>query len=223
MTPRTYIALIPGHGARVTPDGHRAYHDPGAKAAALDAEQRPWICIEEDRVRVLSDRLLRRLRAASVPCGVHDAASPSPDSDPARSYRRRCLDGVRAGMASGADRILVVHVHLNAGGGRYPLAVHHPGEAGTADWCEHIEASLAGLPGLDRRRGGSTVVDFPRTRGLIETAWQAGKACAPTPVHAIVLEAAFLDQPAHWPLLTDGGLSLIADAVMAGLQAGGVV
>jgi hypothetical protein len=42
-------------------------------------------------------------------------------------------------------------------------------------------------------------------------------------VHAIVLEAAFLDQPAHWPLLSDGGLDLIADAVLSGLRAAGVV
>jgi hypothetical protein len=38
-----------------------------------------------------------------------------------------------------------------------------------------------------------------------------------------VLEAAFLDQPAHWPLLSDGGLDLIADAVLSGLRAAGVV
>jgi hypothetical protein len=219
----TYIALIPGHGARVSADGHRAHHDPGARAVATDAEGRTETLIEEDRVRVLSRRLLSRLRLAGIPAGIHDAAAPSPDSDPARSYRRRCLDGVRAGMAAGADRVLVMHVHLNAGGGRYPLAVHHPGEDGTAAWCGHIEAALDALPGLDRRKGASTVVDFPRARGLIEAAWQAGKACAPKPVHAIVLEAAFLDTPAHWPLLTDGGLDLIADAVMAGLRAGGVV
>ena len=48
-------------------------------------------------------------------------------------------------------------------------------------------------------------------------------ACAPKPVHAMVLEAAFLDQPAHWPLLSDGGLDLIADAVLSGLRAAGVV
>ena len=219
----TYIALVPGHGARVSPDGRRAYHDPGAQAVARDADGRSETLIEEDRVRVLADRLHRRLVLAGVACGTHDAAGPSPADDPARSYRRRCLDGVRAGMASGADRVLVVHVHLNAGGGRYPLAVHHPGEAGTPDWCGHIEAALAALPGLDRRRGASTVADFPRARGLIEAAWQAGKACAPKPVHAMVLEAAFLDQPAHWPLLSDGGLDLIADAVLSGLRAAGVV
>jgi hypothetical protein len=139
----TYIALVPGHGARVSPDGRRAYHDPGAQAVARDADGRSETLIEEDRVRVLADRLHRRLVLAGVPCGTHDAAGPSPADDPARSYRRRCLDGVRAGMASGASRILIVHVHFNAGGGRYPLAVHHPGEAGTPDWCGHIEAALA--------------------------------------------------------------------------------
>ena len=219
----TYIALVPGHGARVSPDGHRAYHDPGARAVARDSEGRAETLIEEDRVRVLAMRLRRRLLLAGVPSGIHDAASPSPDTDPARSYRRRCLDAVRAGMASGADRILVVHVHLNAGGGRYPLAIHHPGEAGTADWCRHIESALAALPGLERRKQPSTVVDFPRAAGLLQAAWKAGDACAPKPVHALVLEAAFLDQPAHWPLLSDGGLDLIADAVLTGLRAAGVV
>lgn len=219
----TYIALVPGHGARVSPDGHRAYHDPGARAVARDAEGRTETLIEEDRVRVLAMRLRRRLLLAGVPSGIHDAASPSPDTDPARSYRRRCLDAVRAGVASGADRILVVHVHLNAGGGRYPLAIHHEGEPSTPGWCAAIEAALGALPGMERRKQPSTVVDFPRAAGLLQAAWKAGDACAPRPVHAMVLEAAFLDQPAHWPLLSDGGLDLIADAVLSGLRAAGVV
>ena len=219
----TYIALVPGHGARVSPDGHRAYHDPGARAVATDSEGRSETLIEEDRVRVLAMRLHRRLLLAGVPSGIHDAASPSPASDPARSYRRRCLDAVRAGAASGADRILVVHVHLNAGGGRYPLAIHHEGEPSTPGWCAAIEAALDALPGMERRKQPSTVVDFPRAAGLLQTAWKAGDACAPRPVHAMVLEAAFLDQPAHWPLLSDGGLDLIAEAVLSGLRAAGVV
>ena len=211
-----YIALVPGHGARVR-DG-RAVHDPGASALVRDSEGRAETLIEEDRVRMLAPRLAARLAAAGFACGIHDAAGPSPGTDPGRSYRQRCAAGARAATAKGCGSMLVMHLHINAGGGRYCAAIHHPGEPSTPLWAAAIETQLATLPGVVRRREQSTVASFPRADGLIKAAWGAGSPSLR--VHAIVLEPLFIDTPDHWRHLSDGGLDLVADRIAAGLVAG---
>ena len=213
-----YIALVPGHGARVR-DG-RPTHDPGASCIGRDSEGRPETYIEDDRVRTLAPRLASRLIAAGLGCGIYDAAGPSPASDPGRSYRHRCLSGVAAANAQGFTSCLVLHLHLNAGGGNYAAAIHHPGEASTPRWAAAIETALAAVPGIKRRREQSTVAAFPRADGLVQAAWAAGRSHPSVRVHAIVLEPAFLDQPDHWRHLSDGGLDVLADAITAGLVAG---
>ena len=214
---RPFVALILGHGARCDRAG-RPTHDPGAKTKALDTQGQPLTLIEEDRVRTLAPRLLARLAAEGIACGSYDAAIPSPDNDPLRSYTKRCAAAGREALRRGHHSALLLHLHFNAGGGRYVAAIHHPGEARTPGWAAALEASIATLPGVERRRGPSTVDDFPRASGLIQASWLAGSA--QLAVHTIVMEPLFLDQPAHWRHLTDGGLDLLADSITAGLVAG---
>jgi hypothetical protein len=215
---RPFVALIPGHGARVTKEG-RAVHDPGASCIGRDSEGRAETYIEEDRVRTLAPRLAARLVAAGVAAAIFDAAAPSPDADPGRSYRVRCRRAVAEAKARGFGSVLALHLHFNAGRGTYTAAIYHPGERHTGLWAMAIESHLSTLSGITRRHGPSIVADFPRADGLIRAAWAAGEG-SPVAVHAIVLEAAFIDQPAHWPHLSDGGLDLLADAITAGLLAG---
>lgn len=209
----TYIALIPGHGAR--PQGW----DPGA-VATRQAPAGPQSVGEAATVRQIAPMTLRRLQALGIGCGIHDAPSPCPDGHALTQYRARVAEGLRAAVARGAGRCVVAHLHLNAGGGSYTATIVDGRSPGCATLADAIEGAVSARYPELRRRGASTwQAGFPRAEGLIETVWREGRAHPGLTSHALVVELAFIDHAAHQRLLARD-LPSLADALADGLAAG---
>jgi N-acetylmuramoyl-L-alanine amidase len=201
MPALAYIALVPGHGQR--PSGY----DPGAVAGQVR---------EAVVVRDLAARAMMVLgRFPLLAGGVHDAHP---------QYRDRVGQGVAAAKAMGLSKVVVCHLHCNAGGGQYTATITDARSPSCGALAEHVEAEMQrAAPGvLTRRSKRSTWQDgFPRAEGLIETAWTAGKGLPGGVVHALVVETAFVDTPSHAALLMDGAArARLAVGLVTGLARG---
>ena len=214
-----YVAIIPGHGSR--PQGW----DPGA-VGTRTTDTGPERLEEAALVRQIAPLVVHHLQALGVACGIHDAPSPCPDGHPMEQYRARVAEGLRSGAARRADRVVVLHLHLNAGGGRYAVTITDPRSPGCAAIAAGVDSELRRLAGIGAPSAAPTTASFPRATGLIETVWREGKAWPQVDAHALVCEPAFVDQPLHQPILSAGGmkgsgaplgLNAIAAAIARGL------
>jgi N-acetylmuramoyl-L-alanine amidase len=201
MPALAYIALIPGHGQR--PQGY----DPGAVSGQVR---------EAVVVRDIAARAMMVLgRYPLLTGGIHDAHP---------QYRDRVGQAVNVAKAMGLSRVVVVHLHCNAGGGQYTATITDARSPSCGALADHVEEAMqAAAPGvLTRRKTRSTWQDgFPRAQGLIETAWTAGKGLPGGIVHALVVETAFVDTPSHAALLTDGAArARLAVGLVTGLARG---
>lgn len=201
MPALAYIALIPGHGQR--PQGY----DPGAVSGAVR---------EAVVVRDIAARAMMALgRYPLLTGGIHDAHP---------QYRDRVGQAVNVAKAMGLAKVVVCHLHCNAGGGQYTATITDARSPSCGALAEHVEDAMqAAAPGvLTRRKTRSTWQDgFPRAEGLIETAWTAGKGLPGGVVHALVVETAFVDTPSHAALLMDGAArARLAVGLATGLARG---
>jgi len=201
MPALAYIALIPGHGAR--PSGY----DPGAVSGAVR---------EAVVVRDLAARATMVLgRYPLLAGGVHDAHP---------QYRDRVGQAISTARGLGLSKVVVVHLHCNAGGGQYTATITDARSSSCGAIADRVEESMAyAAPGvLTTRPRRSTWQDgFPRAEGLIETVWTAGKGLPGGVVHALVVETAFVDTPSHAALLMDGAArGRLAVGLVTGLARG---
>ncbi len=201
MPALAYIAFVPGHGAR--PSGY----DPGAVSGAVR---------EAVVVRDLAARAMMALgRYPLLTGGIHDAHP---------QYRDRVGQAVNVAKAMGLAKVVVCHLHCNAGGGQYTATITDARSPSCGAIADHVEAEMQrAAPGvLTRRKTRSTWQDgFPRAEGLIETAWTAGKGLPGGVVHALVVETAFVDTPPHAALLMDGAArARLAVGLVTGLARG---
>lgn len=201
MPALAYIALIPGHGAR--PQGY----DPGA----VSGDVREATIVRDIAVRAM----MVMGRYPLLTGGVHDAHP---------QYRDRVGQAVNVARAMGLSKVVVCHLHCNAGGGQYTATITDARSASCGLLAEHVEEAMqAAAPRvLTLRPRRSTFQDgFPRAEGLIETVWAAGKGLPAGVVHALVVETAFVDTPSHAALLMDGAArARLAQGLIAGLARG---
>ncbi len=201
MPALAYIAFVPGHGQR--PQGY----DPGAVSGAVR---------EAIVVRDLAARAMMVLgRFPLLAGGVHDAHP---------QYRDRVGQAISTARGLGLSRVVVCHLHCNAGQGQYTATITDARSPSCGALAEHVEEAMqAAAPRvLTLRPRRSTWQDgFPRAEGLIETAWTAGKALPGGVVHALVVETAFVDTPSHAALLMDGAArARLAVGLVTGLARG---
>lgn len=194
-----HLALIPGHGWRWRDDGRGVRFDPGAVGL-----------IEEAAVV----RQLAGLVFALAPdrVSVHDAAGPA---GPGLLYRERHAAAL---AALGAQPGLVVHLHANAGGGRYAAVYYDPrsqrgaraavrlSEALRAE--RRLEPALLGLSTCQRTAAHRPAWD--NVANLVEPTW-----AAPAGVSAVLVELAFVDQPRHAAAFTPPALAAWARALLS--------
>jgi hypothetical protein len=208
----TYVAIIPGHGDRTR--GGRDLYDPGAVCGELR---------EAEVVRRLAPVIVRHAQALGVAIGIHDAPAGAPGRHPLRGYTARCAEGVRSAAARRCSRAIVAHLHLNSNRGEpgsYCAAIHDAGEPGTPAMAAAVEAELRRLAGLGKPANGSTwqALGSTGSHNLIQAAWAGGRPFAPgVTTHAIVLEAAFINQPLHHGLFDGTGLEALGAAIARGL------
>jgi hypothetical protein len=199
-----FVVIIPGHGARVKNLGW----DPGATAGGLE---------EAVQVRLLARVLSTGLTTAGVPHLVADPTGLQDGHDhPLRSYGGRARAGLEAAKRAGASEVVVLHLHLNAGKGRYGLVVtdaRAPNEAKVA----------APFATAIQRWGGAALTEcknandetYPRARDLHDAVWGEGRYFPGVRVSSLVLEPAFIDQPQHEGLCGDSGLFSLARWLVA--------
>lgn len=198
------IAIIPGHGWRPHPTQRGIVRwDPGAVA-----DDRTEAAI----VRAVAARALA-VRPAAI--SVHDAAG---QSGPGTLYRERHAAAVAAlGSAGG----LVLHLHVNAGGGRYAACFHDPrskrGAAAARSMASAIEVAAKGRPSLAELTLCKVLAcnrpDWDKVANLVEPGWSA-----PANVCSILVELGFIDQPDHDGLWALAGLDALAAVIVS--QAG---
>ena len=188
-----HIAIIPGHGHRMTSAGAYRY-DPGAVSD---------LGREADIVRAVAARC-RQLAGAAV--SVHDSDRDGPWT---YTWRRN-----HAHAAIGDGPGVVVHLHVNAGGGSYLLGMHDPrsntGAAYAARWASTVGAAFQ-LPTNRCKVLAAERPTWNNAANLIEPSYLA----TPAGVAAVLLEIGFIDNPSHAPLLTGDGLDKQAAAILA--------
>ena len=202
---KPFIVIVPGHGHR--PDGLQ-----WAPGACFGARQ------EANLVRVvarhLSAILVKEGRDHMVcdPLGLQNGHPHA-----LRSYSGRCAAGLTDAKRKGHTSAIVLHLHFNSSGGRYGLVI--------SDARAPAERKAAGpLIEALRRWGGAALSEvqneddakYPNARGLHDSTWK-GAAGLGLQVSSFVLEPAFVDQPQHAGLLSDGGLEQLARWIAAGL------
>jgi N-acetylmuramoyl-L-alanine amidase len=188
-----HIAIIPGHGHRQTSRG--AYRwDPGAVSE---------LGREAEIVRAIAARALQLGRGRVT---VHDSDQDGPWS---YTWRRN-----KAHAAIGSGPGVVVHLHVNAGGGDYLLGMHDPrsstGAAYAARWCSAVGAAFD----LSPRKCKTLAAKRPtwaNAANLVEPSYLA----TPAGVAAVLLEVGFIDNPAHARLLTGDAIERQAAAILA--------
>lgn len=213
-----YVVIVPGHGAR--PDGW----DPGA-CAVRQTDTGPERLDEASIVRQLAGLALYHLMALGVSGGIHDAPTPCPEGHPSKHYRGRIAEGLRSAAARKAERVVVLHLHINAGGGRYGMTVTDQRSPSCAAMGAAIDGELRRLANIGAPSAAPTTATFPRAAGLIDAVWREGAAHPAMKVHALVCEPAFIDQPLHQPLLATSaplngppvGLNALGAAIARGL------
>lgn len=202
---RPFIVIVPGHGHRTK----NLQWDPGACSGVFK---------EADMVRTVARHLSALLamqgqdHVVSDPMGLADGVPHV-----LRSYSRRCGYGLSLAKSRRHTSAIVLHLHFNAGGGRYGLVVSDA----RAPREQFAAAALVAALG---RWGGAALSEvknatdenFPRARGLHDATWE-GAAGLGLQVSSFVLEPAFVDQPQHAGLLSDGGLEQLARWIAAGL------
>lgn len=197
-----FVVLVPGHGHRS--DGLR--WDPGASIGDIQ---------EAKMVRRLALALageLLRLGASFCPPALTDAPSIliTGKPHPLRHYSGRVEAGVREAKKAGAETVLVLHLHLNAGGGKYGLVVHDARAPTEKDIAAPLVAAI-------KKWGGAAMSEcknaddamFSRARGLHDATWSGAKNSG-LKVSSLVLEPAFIDQPLHNGLVSDAGMDTLA-------------
>ena len=188
-----HIAIIPGHGHRMTSAGAYRY-DPGAVSE---------IGREAEIVRAIAQRALQLGRGRVT---VHDSDRGGPWS---YTWRRN-----QAHAAIGSGPGVVVHLHVNAGGGSYLLGMHDPrsntGAAYAARWCSAVGQQFDIAP-KDVRCIAATRSTWNNAANLLEPSYLA----TPTGVAAVLLEVGFIDNPSHARLLTGDAIEKQAAAIVA--------
>jgi len=188
-----HVAIIPGHGHRQTSRGAYRY-DPGAVS---DIGQ------EAEIVRAVASRC-RQFGGSRV--SVHDS-----DRDGPWSYASRRN---AAHAAIGAGPGVVCHLHVNAGGGSYVLALHDPRSTTGADLSDSWCRSVGGAFELEQRSCKARPAVRPvwnNAANLIEPSYSV----TPAGVAAVLLEIGFIDNPAHAWLLTGDAIDKHAAAILA--------
>jgi len=188
-----HIAIIPGHGHRQTSRGAYRY-DPGAVS---DMGQ------EAEIVRAVASRC-RQLGGSRV--SVHDS-----DRDGPWSYTSR-RNAAHAAIGSGPG--VVCHLHVNAGGGSYVLALHDPRSHTGADlsdsWCRSVGDAFE-LQSRSCKPLAAARPAWNNAANLIDPSYSV----TPAGVAAVLLEIGFIDNPAHAWLLTGDAIDKHAAAILA--------
>ena len=186
------IAIIPGHGHRQDSRGRYRW-DPGAVSE---------IGQEAEIVRAIADRC-RQLGSARV--SVHDSDRGGPWSYTSRR--------VAAQETIGAGPGVVCHLHVNAGGGSYLLALHDPrsttGAGFAGQWASAASAALE-QPQRRCKVLPATRPAWSHAANLIEPSYSA----TPPGVAAVLLEVGFIDNPNHEDLLTGDAIDKQARAIL---------
>jgi hypothetical protein len=178
-------------------------------------------------VRRIAPLLLLHLQALGVGCGIHDAPAPCPTGHPAEHYRARVAEGLRSAAARQATAAVVLHLHLNAGGGRYGMTVTDPRSPACRAIADSVDAELRRALGVTAPSAAPTTAAFPRAAGLIETVWREGRAWPGLTAHALVCEPLFVDNRDHqsilaletgWTADALRGLNAVAASIARGLS-----
>lgn len=172
-----FVVLIPGHGPRT-----QSNWDPGAIGEVEEAVA----------VRDLCRLLLAELEAVKVNAGIYDAPKDSPMGEPLRQYGKRVKAGLRAAADTRAVRVLVVHVHYNAGKGTHGLAFFDPG----SETCKSAATALAAAMGRwkpSKHTRAEPTTTSSGAANLTATTWREGAAYPALKVNCIVLEPWFVD------------------------------
>jgi hypothetical protein len=172
-----FVVLVPGHGPRT-----QANWDPGAVGVVEEAAA----------VRSLCMALMDELHAVKVPAGVYDAPKDAPMGEPLRQYGKRVKAGLRAAADMRAVRVLVIHVHYNAGKGTHSLAFFDPGSAS----CKSVAAALAAAMGRwkpSKHTRAEPTTTSSGAANLTATTWRESAAYPALETNCIVLEPWFVD------------------------------
>lgn len=191
------IAIIPGHGHRQNSSARYRF-DPGAVSQ---------IGREADIVRAVALRVQQLADCEVVICDS--------DRDGPWSYTARRK---MAHFAIGPGPGVVCHLHVNAGGGSYLLALHDPrsstGREYAEKWCV-AAAEQFDLAPKSVKCLAATRSTWNHAANLIEPSYSA----TPAGVAAVLLEIGFLDNPAHRDLLTGDAIDKQAAAILAAWEA----
>lgn len=196
---KPFIVIVPGHGHRV----RDLRWDPGACSGVLQ---------EAVQVRILARALAAALHTAGVPHVVGDPTGIQDGHEHAlRGYGARTRAGLDEAKRLGASCAIVLHLHLNAGAGKYGLVV--------TDARSPTEVLVASpFVATVQRWGGAALTqcknetdhNYPRARSLHNAVWGEGRFFPSMSVSSLVLEPAFIDQPQHVGLCGDGGMFSLA-------------
>ena len=145
-----HTAIIPGHGHRMTSAGAYRY-DPGAVSELGQ---------EAEIVRAIAQRALQLGRGRVT---VHDSDRDGPWS---YTWRRN-----QAHAAIGNGPGVVVHLHVNAGGGSYLLGMHDRG----ATPAQHTRRAghRRSARRLSCRRAGARCSPQSAQRGTMRLTWSS--------------------------------------------------
>ena len=187
------VAIIPGHGNRQDSRGRYQFH-PGAVSQ---------MGTEADMVRQIADHARQLGRGAVAICDS-DAAGPWSYSS------RRAAAHEFIGEGPG----VVCHLHVNAGGGDYLLALHDPRSSTGRDYAMRWAETIADQFGLSPRQVKVRAAErstWNNAANLIEPSYSA----TPAGVAAVLLEVGFIDTPSHREYLTGGAIAVQAAAICA--------
>jgi hypothetical protein len=187
------LALIPGHGNRYRKGGH--VYDPGATRGSV---------VEAEWVRALAERIVEL-----APPGTVRIFDEPRLGGPLSTYTRR-----RGEAHDWLTRGLVVHLHCNAGGGRYSLAMYDPRSSVGAKVAKVLAGILAREAPILTAQAKCRVMaaarpDWAHAANLLEPTYSE-----PAGVCAVLFEWAFVDQPGAEALYRDS-LDEVARAFVA--------
>ncbi len=134
------------------------------------------------------------------------------DAGPYRERQQLANDSARAyrGLA------LYVAAHINAGGGRYGLALYDArSKMGAVAAGDVADALKEGLPELTKARATAATASgwTARALGTIRGIW-----FGPPNISGICFEPGFIDSPHHRSMWTEAGLRRVGRSLADGLQ-----
>lgn len=215
------VALIPGHGARYDKKTGAPVWDPGAcHVFGATKDQNELSVQETDYVRWVAAWVASS--AKKMPVTIHDAPGRAVlrDADhPLRGYTNRSKAALKAALTHGPN-VLVLHLHFNAGGGDYGMAVADAGSPPCMQFAKHVSADLAdwGRPHLSDFRAVTHQGLPAGSKNLLDSTWTAGRLYPKAKVYALVLEFCFVDRDDHRPLLEEAGIARLGRALGASLD-----